>query len=335
MFAPSIGPTLGGYLVDFWDWRYVFFINIPVGAAVFAIASRFMKDLRPLEPARFDLAGFLGLGCGLGALLAALNFVREYGWSHPLILSLFGLSAVTMAVFVRAALRAPNPIIQLKLFRIFHFTILSLLNFLRAFTLFARIVLLPLLFQNVLGYSALHTGLMVMPGAVAAGVTMPAIGPFIDRYGPRWFIVWGFILQAAGSFMFYNVGFHTATWYLVASIVVFGIGSGLLGTPITSSTMNVVPKRYIGQVSIILTVVMQVGQAFGVAVFGALAVLRAAAHASGGAISAAAQLAGYQDAFVGIGILSALCLIPTLGTFSIPPPSDEQEPPPEAHAVLE
>jgi len=326
VFAPSIGPTLGGYLVDYWHWSYVFFINIPVGAAVFFLASRVMRDTRPLQPSRFDLAGFLSLAGSLAALLIALNIVRDRGWTDPFIVGLFTAAIAAFLIFLSAASRAAHPIIELRLFRIFHFSILSVLNFLRSFTLFARIVLVPLLFQNVLGLSAFHTGLLVMPNAIAAGVTMPAIGPFIDRFGPRWFIVWGFIIQAAGSFMFYNIGLATPVWYIVASMIIFGIGSGMLGTPVTSASMNVVPKRYIGQVSIILTVVMQVGQAFGVAVFGTMAVMRAAAYAHGAPISQLARLAGYQEAFIAMGVLSLISLIPALGTFGIPPAHEHNTP---------
>ena len=320
VFAPSIGPTLGGYLVDFLDWRFVFFINIPIGALVFALASRIMRDTRPLAPCRFDLAGFLSLGFSLACILAALNLVRGLGWTHSLNLVLFAVSAAAFAVFLVSAARADCPIIQLNLFRNFHFSVLSFLNFYRAFIMFARIVLLPMMFQSVLGLSAFRTGLLLMPGAIASGLTMPAIGPFIDRYGPRWFIFWGFIIQAAGSFMFYNIGPGTDTGYIVASMIIFGVGAGLLGTPVTSAAMNAAPRRYIGQVSIVLTVIMQVGQAFGVAVFGTTTVLRAAAHAHGAAaIPQAAWLAGYREAFIAMGVLSLLGLIPALGTFGIRP----------------
>lgn len=318
VFAPSIAPTLGGWLVESASWRTIFFINIPLGALTFILAYRVMKDTSALRPAPFDLWGFVTLGFSLGATLYALNEVRRLGWGHPLILSALAAAALAFALFILIDTRIRNPIINLTLFRNYNFSMMMILHWFRCFILFGRVVLLPILLQTVLGYRPLVTGLLLMPGAVAAGLTMPAIGHAVDRRGPRAFIFWGFAIQAAACFMYYNIGPHTTVFGIVGPMVLHGIGAGLCATPISAAAMNVAPREHIGLVSIVMTVVMQVASAFGAAVLGAL-VYAYAAHAGAAHQAANPVLLGYRFVFMVMGALCLVSLLPTLAIWKLGP----------------
>ena len=278
VFAPTVGPTLGGYIVDSVNWRYIFYINLPVGILTFFLAMSFVNEFKKLVPKTFDFWGFAGLATFLGCLLIALTDGQREGWNSDYILSLFGISILGLLIFLLISPRAKTPILNISLFRNFHFLVIALLNVARSVALFGRMFLLPMFFQNLIGYSARTTGFLLAPGALVSGIVMPLTGPLVDRYGPKIFVFIGLIFFGLSNFMYYNLDVTTPYITILIPIIIYGIGAGMLNTPITTTAMNVVKKEYISQVSTILSVIMQVGGAFGVAMLGTILNNRAAFH---------------------------------------------------------
>jgi MFS transporter, DHA2 family, multidrug resistance protein len=276
--APSVGPTLGGYLVDFVNWRYIFYINVPVGILTFFLATMYLTETKKLKPISFDFWGFVGLSTFLGCLLFALTEGQSEGWKSDLIMSYFAASAAGLIFFLIVSQKAKHPILNIGLFKNFHFTILSLLNFVRSVALFGRMYLLPLFLQNMVGYSARTAGVLLAPGALVSGIVMPITGPLVDKYGPRFFIFSGLFIMGVSTFMYHNIDVMTPYHVILWPILIFGVGSGFLNTPISTSAMNVVKREHIGQVSTVLSVIMQVGGAFGVAILTTLMNDRTALH---------------------------------------------------------
>jgi len=185
---------------------------------------------------------------------------------------------MSFIMFLFIDTRIKNPILDLSLFTNFFFSVILILNLARSVVLFGRFFLLPVFFQNLVGYSAMTTGLLLFPGAVVAGIVMPLTGPLVDRYGPKFFIFAGFFIFGISNLMFYNLDVNTPYITILIPMVISGIGAGMLNTPITSTAMNVVRPQQIGEVSTVLSVIMQVGGAFGVAVLGTLTNNRTAVH---------------------------------------------------------
>ncbi len=278
VFAPSLGPTLGGYLTDSVNWRYIFYINIPVGVVTFLMATATIRETKTLKPGPFDLWGFIGLAAFLGCLLTVLTNGQREGWGSDYSLSFFALSVIGLLLFLAVSPRKKNPIFDLKIFRNFHFSMIAILNLARASALFGRIFLLPMFFQNMLGYSATTTGLLLAPGALVSGVVAPITGPLVDRYGPKFFIFAGLIISGLANFMYFKLDVRTSYIGLLIPTIIFGFGMGMLNTPITATAMNVVRREQISQVSTVLSVIMQIGGAFGVALLGTAMYDRAAFH---------------------------------------------------------
>ncbi|HOX28273.1 MAG TPA: DHA2 family efflux MFS transporter permease subunit [bacterium] len=278
VFAPSVGPTLGGYLVDHVNWRFVFSINIPVGILNFFMAMGILKEFKKLAPRPFDFFGFAGLAMFLGCLLTAFTEGQREGWTSDYILSMFAISAIGLVSFISFATRAKYPILNINLFKNFYFNMLSILNVLRSVAIFGRVFLLPLFFQNLLGYSAMTSGLLLSPGALIAGAIMPVAGKLVDKYGPKYFLIVGFVLFALSNLLYFNLDVATPYTTILIPMFFYGVGAGLLNAPITASSMNVVRRDQIGDVSVVLSVLMQVGGAFGVALLGTLTNSRAAFH---------------------------------------------------------
>jgi DHA2 family multidrug resistance protein len=279
VFAPTIGPTLGGYLVDYVNWRYIFYVNVPVGLLGMIAAGTILQwDKRAFKLPSFDLWGFLGLSsCLIGLLLALSNGQRE-GWNSDYILQCFGISILGLLIFIIVDLNVKYPIFHLELFRNVNYSIICLLNLSRAVGLFGRIFLLPLFLQRLMGYSAMRTGFLLAPGALIAGMTAPIIGRFSDRFGPKGFIVAGFVLLGSSQYLFHNLSPDSNYWYIFWPQIIFGVALGNLTAPLASTAMNIVRKDQIGMVSITISVLFQIGGSFGVAFIGTLLDRRQAFH---------------------------------------------------------
>jgi len=278
VFAPSLGPTLGGYLVDYVHWRYIFYINVPVGILTFTLATITLTETKKLSPKPFDFLGFIGLAGFLGCLLTVLTNGQREGWNSDYSLSLFGFSLLGLLLFLLTSPHMRYPIFDLAIFRNFQFSMIAILNILRAAALFGRTYLLPIFFQNLLGYSAMTTGFLLAPGALISGISAPIAGPLVDKYGPKFFIYTGLIIVGIANFMYFNLDVRSSYIAILTPTLIFGFGMGVVSTPLTAAAMNVVRKDQISQVSTVLSVLMQVGGAFGVAMLGTMMNNRTAFH---------------------------------------------------------
>jgi len=164
MVAPSVGPFLGGYLVDEVSWRSIFYINVPVGALAVLAAIWILSSARGSSPTRrFDLAGFLSFSAFLAALLIALAQGQREGWNSDYILSCFAISLLGLGGFLFSSLRQKDSIIDLSLLLNHNFVMASIINFVRAVAIFGSMFLLPLYLQNLMNYTALRTGIILAP----------------------------------------------------------------------------------------------------------------------------------------------------------------------------
>lgn len=264
LLAPVLGPTLGGYLVDSVGWPYIFLINIPVGIAgvLFGISS--FRFTLPGVSRPFDWPGFFGLGTGFTALLLALSQGDRWGWSSGNTVTCFSLAALGFYIFVMADLYSSNPIIDLSLFANLPFALISAISLLRAVTLFGRTLFLSLFMQTVMGYSALSAGVYLIPGAITAGLFTPLFGRLADRVGAKPLIIPGFIILTWSFWLYHDLSPDSPYSAIFWPLLLFGIGMSAVTSPMMSSAMNVVLPRQIGMVSILQTVFMQIGGAYGI-----------------------------------------------------------------------
>jgi MFS transporter, DHA2 family, multidrug resistance protein len=270
IFAPTLGPTLGGYLVDNVGWRYIFYINLPVGLLTMVLTVLLIKDVRDGRRIPLDLAGFLAISISLVFLLLALSEGQREGWTSNYILGSFLICGIGLAVFILTDSLVSHPLIDLSLFRSATFSLISALSLIRSIGLFGRIFLLPLFMQRVMGYTAMDAGWLIAPGVAVAGVGMPVVGRLSDRLGPKYFILAGFLLLSASQFLYYNLTADTPYWGLLWPHMVFGVGMACVQAPLMSTAMNVARRDQIGMVSSLQSVLLQVGGALGVAFLGTM-----------------------------------------------------------------
>lgn len=277
MIAPSIGPTLGGYIVENLDWRVIFTINIPIGIFGVLFALLVMRET-PIRKSNFDLAGFLSIAVSLFCLILALNKGQDEGWGSVFIVSLLLTAIASMATFIAIELYHPEPLLDVRLFKDLAFSASNIFNLLITVALFGTVFLLPLFLENLQGYTAMQTGLTLFPQSVASGLCMPISGKLTDKgYGKIVMFV-GMGMLAIGSLGLIYLDLNTPLTVLKMFLVCRGIGLGLCMMPATNLGMINIPLPKIASASSINNVVRQIGSSFGVAMLSTMLERREAFH---------------------------------------------------------
>jgi len=321
----SVGPTLGGLITEHLDWRWIFYVNVPVGLAAVVASRHVLPRAGHRVPGRFDLVGAVLLGVGVAGLNLGLSFGQEWGWSSPMLIAtiLIAVSALVGAVLYER--RAPAPLLDLNLFRnrVFSSALVSLI--LSMLALFAVGFLLPFYFEELRGYSTQTAGLLLTPFSLTIAVVGPIAGSLADRFGSRWLSPAGLALMVVGLVQLARLNLTSSLQEIVLPLIVVGFGQGLFLSPNSNALLGATPREEQGQGSGVLATGRIVGQSLSVAVAGAVFASLGGAIAGASLISFRTSLTDAQRtaaqstfidafhtallvcaAFAAIGVLTAL-----------------------------
>ncbi len=266
LLAPAIGPTLGGYLVEYVDWRWIFTINVPVGIIGLFLALVRVPNYPKTPAGRFDWWGAIAIATALFTLLLATSEGQSWGWGSEGIVLLFYACAVSFAFFIWWELRVPEPLLNLRLFRYSTFTIANILLMIISISLFGVLFYLPVYLQTVRGMGAFQSGLLQLPPALLTGLVMPFAGRLYDRVGPKVLVPVGVLLVALGAYLFKSLTIDTAIASIILWNAVRSVGMGIAMIPTQSSAVSEIPAHQAGQASAIINVINRLGGAFGVVI---------------------------------------------------------------------
>jgi EmrB/QacA subfamily drug resistance transporter len=266
LLGPILGPILGGWLVDDVSWRWIFYINVPIGAIAIPLAWRVLPKDRPQPGERLDVLGLALLSPGLAALLYGLAQTSEDGFGKAGALVPMLIGAALIAVFVFHGLRTEVPLIDLRLFGTRSVAAAALTLTLFAIAFFGAMLLLPLYLQALRGESALDTGLLLAPQGLGAMLTMPIAGRLTDQIGPGRLVLVGMPLIGLGLAGFTQLDADTSYWFLGAALVVTGMGMGMTMMPTMSAALQKLRKVEVPRASTALNIIQQVGGSIGTAV---------------------------------------------------------------------
>jgi EmrB/QacA subfamily drug resistance transporter len=268
--APAVGPALGGYLVEYVNWRLIFFINVPVSIVGTVAAILVLPSFPRRVGRRFDVLGFVMVATGLFTLLLALSKGEDWHWTSYRILGLFTVSVLSLALFVVIELEVDDPLLDLRVFRYWAYSLSLALMSLLIVVLFVVAVYVPQFLQLGQGWGALDAGLVVLPPAILMGLLMPITGQIYDRIGPRWPVVCGLAIAAVATYLLHTITLDTSRehlmWLLMLQYGGFGIGM----MPLFSACLAVIPPTYNNTASAFNNVVQRTAAALGVAVFTAI-----------------------------------------------------------------
>jgi EmrB/QacA subfamily drug resistance transporter len=267
MVAPIAGPTIGGYLVEYVDWRWVFYLNVPAGALGILLGFLLLHETPTRRGQRFDWLGFvLAALCTSAALLAATD-APDKGWGDSSVVLKLVVSAVALPIFIWWELRVAEPLVNLRLFAIPGFTLAALVNLVTMVALFGALFLLPVFLQNLRGLGAMETGLLLLPQAVASAAALVIGGRLYDRFGPRLPVLTGLAGLAVATWLLAKLDLNTPDSSIRLILILRGAAIGTAMMPAITAWMASAPPSQTQAASALNNVLRQLYGAFGTAAF--------------------------------------------------------------------
>jgi len=266
-FAPAIGPTLSGILVEHLSWRSVFYVVFPI-AIIIIIASIFLlKNVTETTHPKLDIASVILSTLGFGGLLYSFSSVGEAGWTSVQFIAPLVVGIVSLVIFIRRQLNLKEPMLEFRVFSYGIYTLGTVLSMFVFGVLIATNIILPLYMQNMLQYSALKSGLVLLPGAIIMGMMNPITGYLFDKFGGKWLARIGLFVLVVSTLPFTMLTEHTTFTYLATSNALRMVSIAMVMMPMTTLAINQLPNDLIAHATAMNNTFRQMAGAIGTAVF--------------------------------------------------------------------
>lgn len=264
LFAPAIGPVLSGWLVEFYSWRWLFLINIPVGIISILIGLKTLPKVERQTVAGIDLPGMIlapiaFAGLSYGVIEGATS------WTSVNTIAGLVIGGIALIAFIIRELSIETPLLDLRVFRSIDFSIGIIVQWIGQFALFGAIFLLPQFLQQARGFGAFDTGMILLPQAIASMIVMPIAGYLFDRIGVRWLVVIGLGLVSGATYQYSQVDVTTTGKDLLIPLIMAGAGMGMMTMPMNTHLFNMAPRHLVSRVTSLTNSMQQVINSLSVA----------------------------------------------------------------------
>ena len=265
-FAPAIAPTLSGWIVDYFNWRYLFYIIFPIALINMLLACFYLKNVINLNKPKIDILSIILSSLGLGSLLYGISVAGNIGWQNKIT----GFSCIAglliIILFSHRQSKLTQPFLELQVFKSRTFTLSTMIVSIIFMTMIGFEILLPIYTQTIKSFSALQSGLILLPGAIVLGIISPISGKLFDKYGVKKISIMGMFILAAATFPFLYLTNNTATWWIVCLYSFRMLGMGFVMMPLATAGINALSNDLISHGSAINNTVRQVFASLGSAV---------------------------------------------------------------------
>jgi len=270
MTGPIVGPALGGWITDNLSWRWIFYINLPVGIIAFIMCAFFIFDpaylKRSGERISIDYWGLFLLTTSMGSLQVVLDKGQQDDWFSSRFIIAFSMITVTSLIaLIWVELTHKHPIINLRLFKNVSFSAGNFIMFVVGFCLYSSIMLIPLFLQTLMGYSATNAGMVMAPGGVATLLTMPFVGAAMAKRDGRKIVFFGLLIGATSMFIMQGLNLQGAFWNYTWPRIVLGFGLAMIFVPLTTVTLATIPKPEMGNATGMFNLLRNIGGSVGIA----------------------------------------------------------------------
>lgn len=265
-FAPAIGPTLSGWLVDQYPWRVLFWIILPIAVIDLIIAYFLLKNVTERTFPKVDIASIIFSSLGFGSLLYGFSTAGATGWGSAQVIMTLAAGSVFLFLFIFRQLRLAHPILEFRIFRYGIFTLTTAIGMIAFATMIGGTTILPIYMQDYNHYTAMESGLMLLPGAVVMGFMSPITGRIFDKVGARGLAILGLTIVTVTTFMFSNLSLETSFTYLAVVNAVRMFGISMVMMPVTTAGLNQLPQRLIPHGTAMNNTMRQVAGSIGTAI---------------------------------------------------------------------
>ncbi|PLR79844.1 MFS transporter [Bacillus canaveralius] len=292
MFAPAIGPTLSGWIIEHYDWRMLFHFVTPFAALILLSGIFLLKDKKDKVELRLDFVSLLLSSAGFGGLLYGFSSAGSKGWDSPQVYGTLTIGAVSLLVFILRQLKQDRPMLNFRIFKFPMFALSSAISMVVTMAMFSGMLLTPIYVQTIRGISPLDAGLMMLPGAIVMALMSPITGRLFDKFGGRMLAIIGLSITVVTSYYFSRLTLETTYTQLIILYTVRMFGMSMVNMPVTTNGLNQLPARFYPHGTAMNNTLQQVSGAIGTALLVTVMSIRSETHAEELADSAIKNLTG-------------------------------------------
>ncbi|WP_427108009.1 DHA2 family efflux MFS transporter permease subunit [Lysinibacillus xylanilyticus] len=322
IFAPAIAPTLAGFVIDYYSWRWLFIGIIPFVVIIIFMAMKYLINVSETAKPKLDVLSVILSTIGFGLILYGFSNAGSHGWDDKVVIASILVGIMTTAIFCLRQIKSDDPLLNLSVFNNKLFTLTSILNIIVTMMMYADMILLPIYLQNGRGFTALDAGLLLLPGALVNAFMSPVTGKMYDRFGAKPLFIIGLIFVIPSMWVVTDLTETTAYSFLIIRTIFLRIGLSFISMPLNTASLNALPKTLVTHGTAVNNTLRQIAGAIGSAVVITIFTAQTTNHAktllvetpnaTAEGIRTLASILGSSDAYYFMTILAIIAFVLTL-----------------------
>ncbi|KAB8137885.1 multidrug efflux MFS transporter [Gracilibacillus oryzae] len=322
-FAPAIGPTLSGWVTEYYSWRFLFYIILPIAIIDIIVAYFVMKNVTEVSKPKVDILSIILSSLGFGGLLYGFTNAGNNGWDSPVTIIVLIVGTVSLITFILRQLNLDHPMLEFRVFKYAVFPLSVAIGMISFMGLIAVETLIPLYMQEARDFTAVDAGLVILPGALITGIMSPITGRIFDKVGAKWLAIPGLVLMTIGTFLFAILDENTSITYMTVVFAIRMLGMSMVMMPIATAGLNQLPKRLIAHGAAMDNTLRNVSASVGTAILvTVLTTTERAAEQNGEPFPG---IIGSNTAFMVLSIVTVIALVVSFFVKNSRPSDIDQE----------